>query len=36
VATSLAGGLTISGQVEIGKRGDNFSFQISGGQGIGR
>jgi hypothetical protein len=36
VATTLAGGLTFSGQVEIGKRGDNLSFQISGGEGMGR
>ena len=35
VATTLAGGLTFSGQVEIGKRGDNLSFQISGGEGMG-
>jgi hypothetical protein len=36
VATTLAGGVTMSGRLGIGTRGDNFRFQLNGGEGIGR
>lgn len=36
VSTTLAGGVSVSGRLEIGKRRDNFKFQLNGGAGYGR